>query len=145
MNLLFFVGKWQTDESTLLQRILPRFRPRKRWDCDLYQISQIIPVVHIADVEVVLGTIIWWPQDDFLQDVPSRLRHLHVEVVVADQAEEDTVAIGAVISHHLFYGNLTGARALVYDVLYKVWIASHIIRLYIQKQRTEETIVGIPS
>ena len=41
-------------------------------------------------------------------DTP-RLRHFDIEVIVADQAKEYTVAISAVVSHHLLYGNLTGA------------------------------------
>ncbi len=39
--------------------------------------------------------------------------------------EQDAIAVNAIVSHHFLYGNLTGARALVDDILYEVRIASH--------------------
>ena len=67
----------------LLHRILFRLWFRKRRDCSFDECSQIIPVIHIADVEVVLGTVIRRTKDDFLQEGAPGLRHLYIEVVVA--------------------------------------------------------------
>ena len=64
-------------------------------------------------------------QDGFLQDKPAWLRHLHEEVVVADEAEENAVAVDAIVSHHFLHGYLTGTGALVDDVLDEVLTASH--------------------
>ena len=73
-----------------------------------------------------MSAVIRRSQNDFLKDCLARLRHLHVEIVVADKPKENTVAIRAIVSHHLLHNNLTSAGALVDDVLYKVRIASHI-------------------
>ena len=80
--------------------------------------------------------------DDFLQDNPGGFRHLHIEIIVADKAEKDAVAVDAIVSHHLFHGNLTSARTLVDDVLYKVRTASHIVRLLIQGQRYALAVIS---
>ena len=89
------------------------------------------PFIHIADEVIVFGTLIRWLQDDFLQDNPGGFRHLHIEIIVADKAEKDAVAVDAIVSHHLFHGNLTSARTLVDDVLYKVRTASHMSYIFL--------------
>ena len=100
---------------------------RQRRKRCLDETGQIIPVIHFADVEIVLRTAVGWSQDNFLQQSFARLCNLDVEVIVTDKAEENAVAISAPVPHHLFHGNLPGAGALVDDELYKVRIASHII------------------
>ena len=102
---------------------------RQRRNRCLDETGQIIPVIYIADVEIVLRTVVGWSQDNFLQQSFARLCHLDVEVVVTDKSEENAVAISAPVPHHLFHGNLPGTGALVNDELYKVRIASHIVRV----------------
>lgn len=94
-------------------------RLRKRRNRCFDERRQVIPVIHIVDIEVVLGTVIRRPQDDFLQHSPARFCHLDEKVVITNEAEENAIAVGTVISHHLLHGYLTSVRALVYDVLYK--------------------------
>ena len=47
----------------------------------------------------------------------------------AGAVDAGSTAISAPVPHHLFHGNLPGAGALVNDELYKVRIASHIVRV----------------
>ena len=93
----------------------------------LDHIGQIIPVIDIAHIEVVLGARIGLTQFDFFQDERTSVRHLDVEVVVADKAEQDAVAIDAVITHHFPHGNLPGAGALVHDIEDEISVAGHSI------------------
>ena len=89
-------------------------------ECGLDQCGKGVTVVYIGDVEIVFGSVVWRPKDDFLQKGPAGLRYLDIQVIVADQAEQDTIAVNALVSHHLFRGNISGAGALVYDVLNEV-------------------------
>ena len=116
--------------------ILFHFRLRKCRDRGFDERSQVIPVIHIADVEIVLGAIVRWPKDDFFQEGTSRLRHFNIEVIVANKAKENTVAIGAIVSHHLLHGNLTSARALVDDVLNEV----HLLTVFTVEPKGEHRI-----
>ena len=93
---------------------------RKNRNRSFVECCQVLPVIHIADVEIVLGAVIRRPRDYFFQYSPARLRHLHVEIVVAYKTEENAVAVDALVSHHLFHGNFTSAGALVDDILYEV-------------------------
>ena len=108
-----------------LHRILHLWLRKRRNRC-LDKAGQILPVIHIADVEIVLRSVVRRSQNDFLQQGPAGLRHFDVEVVVTDKAEENAVAICAPVSHHLFHGNFPSVAALVDDILYKVRITSHI-------------------
>ena len=94
-----FAEAWDTrgsaSESKSPHWILLQLWLRQRRNRCLDEIGQIIPVIYIADVEIVLHA----------------------------------VAISAPVPHHLFHGNLPGAGALVNDELYKVRIASHIVRV----------------
>ena len=49
-------------------------------------------------------------------------------MAVADEAEQDAVAVDAIVPHHLFHGNLAGAGALVDYELNEIRVASHILR-----------------
>ena len=51
--------------------------------------------------------------------------YLEIEIAVTNQTEQDTVAVDAIVPHHLLYGNLAGSRTLVGDVLNKIWIRCH--------------------
>ena len=50
---------------------------------------------------------------------------LDIQIVITDLAEEDAIAIDAIVPHHLLDGNLPGARALLHYVLYKICITCH--------------------
>ena len=129
-----FVQRGRNVFLSFKHRVLLRLRKRRNRCFD--ERRQVIPVIHIVDIEVVLGTVIRRPQDDFLQHSPARLRHLDEKVVITNEAEENAIAVGTVISHHLLHGYLTSVRALVYDVLYKVriWISftphGNVVRLW---------------
>ena len=97
----------------------------ERWKGRLNQSCQIVPVIHILDKEIVLGSDIRRAKNHFLQQSFAGLRHLDIEVVVTDQAEKDTVAVNAIIPHHLLHDNLPGAGALVHDELYIIFVTSH--------------------
>ena len=109
----------------LLQWILLSLRFRQCRNRDIDQSDQVIPVIHIADVEIVFGAVIRRAKDDFFQQSLPGFRYLEIEVIVADQAEQDTIAIDALVSHHLLDSDFSSTSALVLDVLYKVRIASH--------------------
>lgn len=88
--------------------------------CRPDQILQIVPVIHVRDVEMVPGAGVGPLEHDFVQDRLAGIRHLDIQVVVADQAEQDTVAVNAIVPHHLFDGNLPGAGTLVNDELNEI-------------------------
>ena len=115
-----FVQRGRNVFLSFKHRVLLRLRRRRNRCFD--ERRQVIPVIHIVDIEVVLGTVIRRHQDDFFQRSPARLRHLDEKVVITNEAEENAIAVGTVISHHLLHGYLTSVRALVYDVLYIVRI-----------------------
>ena len=73
----------------------------------------------------ILRTVIRGSEDDFFQQCPARLRHLDIEIVVADEPEQDAVAIDAPVPHHFLHGNLTGSGALVRNILNKICTTSH--------------------
>ena len=50
---------------------------------------------------------------------------LEIEVVVADEAKQNAITIGAVVSHHFLDGDFAGTSTLVRDVLNEIRIASH--------------------
>ena len=84
----FFI--WITNIVTLPHWILFRFRLRKSRNRGFDKCCQVIPVIHIFDIEVDFGAVIWRLKDDFLQDSLAGLCHLHIEVVVADKPEEES-------------------------------------------------------
>jgi hypothetical protein len=50
---------------------------------------------------------------------------LDKQVIIADKAEKDAIAIDAVVPHHLLDTDIPRARALVDDVLNEIRVASH--------------------
>ena len=56
-----------------LHWILLQLWLRQRRNRCLDEIGQIIPVIYIADVEIVLRTVVGWSQDNFLQQSFARL------------------------------------------------------------------------
>ena len=94
----------------------------------LDDVLQVIPVIDIADIEIVFGAFIGLPELDFFEDGFAGFRHLDIEIIVADETEQDSVAVDAIVPHHLSDRDVTGARALVDNELYKICVASHTVR-----------------
>ena len=86
---------------------------------------QIIPVVHIFDEEIVFRAVVRRTRFDAAQQRAASLGWFQVEAVVADEAEDDAVAIDAVVAEHLFHGDLACTSTLVGDVLNEVGVACH--------------------
>ena len=86
---------------------------------------QIIAVVHIFDEEIVFCSVVRCTHLDAAQQRSACLGWFQVEAVVADEAEEDAVAVDAVIAEHLFHRNLARTRALVGDILNEIEVACH--------------------
>ena len=86
---------------------------------------QIIAVVHIFDEEVVFRAVVRWTHFNAAQQRAASLGRFYVEAIVADEAEDDAVAVDAVVAEHLFHRNLARTSALVGDVLNEVGVACH--------------------
>ena len=86
---------------------------------------QIISVVHIFNEEIVFRAVVRRTHLDAAQQRAASLGRFQVETVVANEAEDDAVAIDAVVAKHLFHRNLARTSALVGDVLNEVWVACH--------------------
>jgi hypothetical protein len=69
---------------------------------------------------MVSGAGIRRPEYHFIQHGFAGFRHLDIQVIVADQAEQDTVAVDAIVPHHFFDGNLPGTGALVNNILNEI-------------------------
>ncbi len=65
------------------------------------------------------------PEHDFIQNSLTCIRLLYIQVIVANQTEQNAVAVDAIVSHHLLHGNLTGAGALVHNELDEICVTSH--------------------
>ena len=81
------------ETPNLLHWILFHFWLKKSRNRGFDKCCQVIPIIHIADEVIVFGTLIRSLQDDFLQDNPGGFRHLHIEIIVADKAEKDALAV----------------------------------------------------
>ena len=103
------------------------FRGKQFQERRPHDVLQIIAVIHVADIEIVPGAFVGLPEHDFLQNGLAGLRHLDIKVVVAKEAEQDPVAVEAIVAHHLPDGYRTGTGALVDDKLYEISVASHTV------------------
>ena len=74
---------------------------------------------------MVPGAGIRRPEDNFLQHGLTGICLFYIQVIVANQAEKNAVAVDAVVTHHFPYGYLPGASALVNYILYKIFVTSH--------------------
>ena len=100
---------------------------------------QIIAVVHIFDEEVVFRAVVRRTHFNAAQQRAACLSRFQVETIVANEAEDDAVAIDAVVSEHLFHGNLACTSTLVSDVLNEVGVACHGVWLsFVIVQRYEK-------
>ena len=115
---------------SILPRLLPGpgLRGKELRQGGLDNVLQVIPVIDIADIKIVLGALIRLPELDFFEDGFPGLCHLDIEIIVADETEQDSVAVDALVPHHLSDRDVTGARALVDNELYKICVASHTVR-----------------
>ena len=86
---------------------------------------QIIPVVHIFNEEIVFCALVRRTHFDAAQQRAACLGRFQIEAVIADEAEDDAVAIDAVVAEHLFHRNLARTGTLVGDVLNEVGVACH--------------------
>ena len=75
---------------------------------------------------------------DATQQRAASFGRFQVEAVVADEAEDDAVAINAVVAEHLFHRNLARTSTLVGDVLNEVWVACHGEVSFVIAQRYEK-------
>ena len=99
---------------------------------------QIIAVVHIFNEEIVFRAVVGRTHFDAAQQRATCFSRLQVEAVVADEAEDDAVAVDAVVAEHLFHANLARASALVGNVLNQIGVACHGVWLsFVIAQRYE--------
>ena len=59
------------DKSNLFRRIFIRLGLGERRNRGFDERSQIVPVIYIADVEIVLGAVVRWPKDNFFQSTKN--------------------------------------------------------------------------
>ena len=99
---------------------------------------QIIAVVHVFDEEVVFRALVRWTHFNAAQQRAACLGRFQIEAVIADEAEDDAVAIDAVVTEHLFHGNFARTSALVGDVLNEVGVACHDGLSFVIAQKYEK-------
>ena len=88
--------------------------------------------IHLDEIPAFMFCpLILLPEHDLLQHGFSGFRNLDIQVVVADKAENGTIAVDAVVAHHFSNGYLTGAGALIYNELNKIRIAGHYSRCFV--------------
>ena len=89
------------------------------------EFRDIVAVVDIGNVEIVLRAFVGRLQFHIPKHCPPGIGGLQVEAVVADESEDDTIAIDAIVAKHLLHGNLTGTTTLVGDIFYEVRMTRH--------------------
>ena len=80
-------------------------------------------VVDVGDEEVVPRAFVGRAEIDRAEERPDGVRGLQEEAVVADEAEDRSVAVEPVFAEHPLERDLAGARALVGDELHEVRVA----------------------
>lgn len=99
---------------------------------------QIIAVVHVFDEEIVFRAVVRWTHFNAAQQRTASVGRFYVEAIVADEAEDDAVAVDAVVTEHLFHGNLACTSTLVGDVLNEVGVACHGEVFFVIAQKYEK-------
>ena len=89
------------------------------------ELGDIVAVVDIGDVEIVLRAFVGRSQFHTSKHCPPCIGGLQVEAVVADESEDDTIAIDAKVAKHLLHGNLTGTTTLVGNIFYEIRMTRH--------------------
>ena len=89
------------------------------------QCRQIVAVVHVVNEEVVFRAIVGRAHFNVAEQSASGFGWLQVKAVVADKAENEAVAVDAVVAEHLPHCDFACGSALVGNVLHKVGIACH--------------------
>ena len=89
------------------------------------EFGDIVAVVDIGNVEIVLRAFVGRSQFHTPKHCPPGIGGLQVEAVVADESEDDTIAIDAKVAKHLLHGNLTGTTTLVGNIFYEIRMTRH--------------------
>ena len=87
-------------------------------------------VIDILNKEVILATIVWLSENRRSKQGAANLGGFHIEAIIADEPEYLSVAIDAVVAEHLLDGDRSRASALVGNVLHKIRIACHNMKVY---------------
>ena len=82
--------------------------------------GEVVAIVNVSDVEMILGAFVRRPHVDGAQQRTDGLRGFQIETIVADESENLSVAIDAIVAKHLLGDDLACPSALVGDILYKV-------------------------
>ena len=90
--------------------------------------GKVMAVVNVCDVEIVLGAIVGWTKVDGAKQSTTCFGGFHEEVVVANQPENHSIAIDAIIPKHFLGYDFACTTTLVGYILYKVCVASHTIK-----------------
>ena len=89
------------------------------------ELGDIVAVVDIGNVEIVLRAFVGRSQFHTPKHCPPCIGGLQVEAVVADESEDDTIAIDAIVAKHLLHGDLAGTTTLVGDIFYEIRMTRH--------------------
>ena len=85
--------------------------------------GKVVVVIYIIDVEIGFGTFVGRPEVEGAQERTDSFCGFQVETVVADETEDFSLAVDAVVAKHLLDGDFACTGTLVGDVLYKVCVA----------------------
>ena len=84
-----------------------------------------IAAIDIFNEEIVFCSVVGWAHIDIAKFGSASFCRFQIETIVANETEDDAVAIDAVIAKHLFDHDFASPFALVGDILYKIRIACH--------------------
>ena len=90
-----------------------------------YQRCEVVVVVDIVDIETGLGTVVGWTHIFGTEQLAAAIGGFHIKAVVADEGKDLAIAVETIVAEHFAGSNLSGAAALVDDILYKIRIACH--------------------
>ena len=73
----------------------------------------------------VFCSVVGWAHIDIAKFGSASFCRFQIETIVANETEDDAVAIDTVVAEHLFDHDFASPFALVGDILYKIRIACH--------------------
>ena len=89
--------------------------------------GEVVTVIDVGDVEMILGPFVRRLHVDGTQQRTDGLCGFQIEAIVADESENLSVAINAIVAKHLLGDDLASPSALVSDILNKVYITCHTL------------------
>lgn len=116
---------WMCSLFLFLLLSLFRFRLWQLLTSGFDKFRQIRMVVYVVDEEIIFCPIVWRTKCDLLEQLQPRLCRLQIKLIIANQSENLSVAIDAILPEHFFRYDFASISALVCDVSYKVCVACH--------------------